>query len=165
MPPLNCYPEPWQLENLSFQKSSVEMMIIETPRMTAVLTLHWRTKGRVGHRRSKKHGPCLQGVYCLVGGTKLSNAVLSAEVLPLPNGGEADTDLTVPVLEGLARPERARRTSKRDQGHSGVFLEGTGGSSACCQTVRYFSGDKTVGGGVNPHFLVYDLRKNQLGIL
>lgn len=28
--------------------------------------------------------------------------MLSAGVLPLPNGGEADTDLTVPVLEGLA---------------------------------------------------------------
>lgn len=69
----------------------------------------------------------------------LTGAVLSA-------AGEAEIDLTVPG--GLAGPKRTLRTSKRDQGHSGVFLESTRWSSACYQTVRHFTAGTRVWVGV-----------------
>ena len=63
---------------------------------------------RVGYRRNIKPGPCLQGVYNRVGETRLTSAVLSA-------GSEAEVDLSVFVLEGLARPEDTKNLQKRSK--------------------------------------------------
>lgn len=134
------------------------MVIIETPRITTVLTLHRMVREKIVHRRNVERGPWGQGVYHPVGESRLNNAVLSG-------GGEAEVDLTVPVLEGLATPERTWRTCRRDQGHSGVFPESDRGSSACYQSACHFSGDKTISGGINLLFSFYDFHRKHLRIL